>query len=196
MLRINNPVPIFLDRNGMLLDDGNIYIGTPNLDPETNPVAVFWDPGLTIPASQPIKTLGGVLVNGATPAFVYTAASDYSIKISDALNVQINYAPSIQSDLTSYQPLDADLTAIAALATTTFGRNLLTLANQAALVSAVGLPDALPKAGGTMTGDITRQGNGVYVYWSPSGLTSGRMFLTASAAADPTSLPGDIWLTY
>lgn len=37
-----------------------------------------------------------------------------------------------------YQPIDSDLTAIAALTTTTYGRALLTLANQAALVSAVG----------------------------------------------------------
>lgn len=37
-----------------------------------------------------------------------------------------------------YQPLDSGLTAIAALSTTSYGRNLLTLANQAALQSAVG----------------------------------------------------------
>lgn len=37
-----------------------------------------------------------------------------------------------------YQPLDSDLTAIAALSTTSFGRDLLTLANAAALLSAAG----------------------------------------------------------
>lgn len=37
-----------------------------------------------------------------------------------------------------YQPLDSDLTAIAALSTTSYGRALLTLANQAALQSAAG----------------------------------------------------------
>jgi hypothetical protein len=36
------------------------------------------------------------------------------------------------------QPLDSDLSAVAALATTAYGRNLLTLANQAGLQSAVG----------------------------------------------------------
>lgn len=36
------------------------------------------------------------------------------------------------------QPSDSDLTAVAALATTTFGRSLLTLADQAALLSAAG----------------------------------------------------------
>lgn len=38
----------------------------------------------------------------------------------------------------TYQPLDSDLTAIAALSTTAFGRALLTLADQAALTAAVG----------------------------------------------------------
>lgn len=38
----------------------------------------------------------------------------------------------------AYQPLDSDLTAIAALATTSFGRSLLALADAAALLSAAG----------------------------------------------------------
>lgn len=43
------------------------------------------------------------------------------------------------ADMQAYaQPLDSDLTAIAALSTTSYGRNLLTLANQAALQAAVG----------------------------------------------------------
>lgn len=47
----------------------------------------------------------------------------------------------LASDLglaSSYQPLDSDLTALAALSTTAFGRGLLELANQAALLSAAG----------------------------------------------------------
>lgn len=39
---------------------------------------------------------------------------------------------------TVYQPLDSDLSALAALTTTAFGRGLLELANQAALLSAAG----------------------------------------------------------
>jgi hypothetical protein len=44
--------------------------------------------------------------------------------------------------LTTYQPLDSDLTAIAALSTTSFGRALLTLASAAAGRSALGLGSA------------------------------------------------------
>lgn len=43
------------------------------------------------------------------------------------------------SNATLYQPLDSDLTAIAALTTTTFGRALLTYASEAAFKSAVNL---------------------------------------------------------
>lgn len=41
-------------------------------------------------------------------------------------------------DATAYQPLDSDLTAIAALTTTTFGRSLLTVADAAAARTAIG----------------------------------------------------------
>ena len=41
-------------------------------------------------------------------------------------------------DLSGLQPINSNLTAIAALSTTSYGRSLLTLANQAALQSAVG----------------------------------------------------------
>jgi hypothetical protein len=49
--------------------------------------------------------------------------------------------PAIGMFSADYQPLDSDLSAIAALATTVFGRNLLTLADSAALRSSVGLYD-------------------------------------------------------
>ena len=52
--------------------------------------------------------------------------------------------------LTDAQPLDSDLTAIAALSTTSYGRNLLTLANQAALAAAVGSNNATNVTSGTL----------------------------------------------
>jgi hypothetical protein len=49
------------------------------------------------------------------------------------------FPPAVDApDLSGYQPLDSDLTAIAALATTAYGRALLTLADQAALGASVG----------------------------------------------------------
>lgn len=57
-LRVN-PFEYFTDTNGDPLDDGYIYVGVANLDPETNPISVFYDSALTIPVAQPIRTVAG-----------------------------------------------------------------------------------------------------------------------------------------
>ena len=74
--------PYFVDKNGHALDFGYVYIGTENLDPETNPINVYWDSALTIPALQPLRTMGGFIVRAGTPTEIY-ANSNYSIKIKD-----------------------------------------------------------------------------------------------------------------
>lgn len=140
--KLVNPVPLFLDGRGALLDAGYVYLGTAGTDPETlaNRINVFWDKALTIPATQPLRTLGGVIVNGGNIGFVYFAEADFSISIRDADSELVAFIPSA-FDLggTSYQPLDSDLTAIAALATTSFGRSFLTLADAAAARALLGL---------------------------------------------------------
>lgn len=194
MQKLSNPIPLFLDARGMLLDGGQIYVGQPNADPQTNPVTVYWDSALTIAAEQPLRTVGGRIVNGAVPSSVFLAGDDYSMRILDYAGALVDYSPSVYASTDAFQPASPTLTLLAALSTTTFGRSLLALADQAALKTATGIPDPLPKAGGTMAGDIRRQGAGTYLYFTETGLTSGRVFRTANGAADPTSLPGDIWL--
>jgi len=80
---IRTPFPTFFDSNGETLENGYIYIGTAGLNPETNPIAVYYDKALTIPAVQPIRTLNGFPVNGNTPIGLYTAATSYSIKVNN-----------------------------------------------------------------------------------------------------------------
>lgn len=195
MTKLFNPEPIFLDARGNLMDGGHIYIGTANADPVTSPIACFWDNARTIPATQPLRTIGGLIVNGTTPASAFFAETDYSTTVNDSGGNLVYYAPSTYP-AGSYQPLDSDLTAIAALTTTAYGRALLTLANQGALQTAVGLPAALPLTGGTVTGNIVRSGAGVLPYWSDPLMTGGKIFITAVGASDPTSAPGDLWLVY
>jgi hypothetical protein len=79
---IKVPFPVFSDRNGLPVDDGNVYIGEAFMDAQTNPVAVYWDSGLTISASQPIKTSGGYFYRNGTPANVFVSG-DYSLKLCD-----------------------------------------------------------------------------------------------------------------
>ena len=190
MQKISNPVPIFIDARGTLIDNGNVYIGQANADPQTNPVQAYWDSALTIPATQPIKTLGGVLVNGTNPAQVFIAQSDYSMRLTDAFDTLVFYSPSVFVSGVSYQPLDSDLTTISGQTNTAYGLALLTLANQAALVTATGLT---PFTGGTVTTAITRQGSGVYAYGSDPAMTGMRIFKPLPVGStNPASQPGDI----
>lgn len=197
MQRLSSPLPYFLDARGALLDAGFVYIGTANQDPETHPLDLYMDAAESLPIAQPLRTLGGLVVSGMNAVPIFFAEADYSIRVRDANGEQVYYLPSaldVGGGGPSYQPLDSDLTAIAALTTTAYGRALLTLANQAALQAAVGLPAALALTGGTVTGNIVRSGAGVHVYHADSDMTGGRIYVTAAGDADPTSQPGDIWL--
>jgi hypothetical protein len=131
---IGNPVPLYLDSRGTLLDAGKIYVGVAGMDPEESPISVYWDAELTEEADQPLRTLGGRIVNGQNQAFVFAGDGDYSLRVRDADDVLVTNVVSV-ADVTggesggggTWQPLDSDLTAIAALVTTPFGRALLTL---------------------------------------------------------------------
>jgi hypothetical protein len=81
-LSVEPPFPVFADADGQPLEDGFINVGVVNLNPITNPIAVFFDAALTIPASQPIRTLGGYPVYQGTPTRFYVG-SDCSIQVKD-----------------------------------------------------------------------------------------------------------------
>lgn len=92
-LSVQVPYPVFYDRDGQPLDDGNIYIGVANLDPITNPLQVYYDEALTITASQPLVTSGGYVYRNGTPAQLYVNASDFSITVNDKKNLFIYNFP-------------------------------------------------------------------------------------------------------
>jgi parallel beta-helix repeat protein len=83
-LSVSVPFPVFQDRDGQPLDNGYIYIGVANLDAQTNPVQVYFDEALTIPAAQPLRTINGYVSNAGTPAQLYVNAVNFSIKLLDA----------------------------------------------------------------------------------------------------------------
>jgi hypothetical protein len=108
-------------------------------------------------------TLSGILSGNGLIVGTATAGTDYATPASVTAAQAAAQAAS--------QPVDSDLTAIAALATTVFGRALLTQADDAATRTTLGLGTAattaataydvagaaalmLPLAGGTMTGAI------------------------------------------
>ena len=86
---IYEPLPVFHDVDGTPLENGKVYIGTVNLDAKTNQVAAYWDEDLTMPVSQPIRTLNGYpsYQGAATP--IYTAEATFSLRTYDANDVPI-----------------------------------------------------------------------------------------------------------
>ena len=82
-LSIQPPYPAFAGADGLPLENGYIWVGTVNLSPQVNQIAVYWDSALTIAAAQPIRTLNGYPVYQGTPSRFY-AASDYSIQVLDS----------------------------------------------------------------------------------------------------------------
>ena len=92
LTQVTGPYPIFTDLDGSPLDDGYLYIGDANQDPETNPIQVFWDSALTIPATQPIRTNNGYAWRNGTPGLIYTAGA-FSITIRNKRNEFVLYSP-------------------------------------------------------------------------------------------------------
>ena len=80
-LIVEPPFEIFTDIDGQPLEAGYVWIGTANLDPQGNPITVYFDQALTIVAAQPLRTIGGYIVNSGTPAKIFVNAAAYSIRV-------------------------------------------------------------------------------------------------------------------
>jgi len=91
-LSIQPTYPIFTETDGLPLENGYIWIGTVNLDPQGNPINVYWDAALTILAPQPIRTINGYPSRSGTPARLYVN-SDYSIRVQDSKGSLVYSAP-------------------------------------------------------------------------------------------------------
>ena len=86
------PYPIFTDKNGDPLDAGYLYFGVVNLNPETNPIQVYYDSALTQPAAQPLRTSNGYVMRNGSPALIY-ANSQFSVTVRNKNNELVIYSP-------------------------------------------------------------------------------------------------------
>ncbi|MFA5898072.1 MAG: hypothetical protein WC829_03045 [Hyphomicrobium sp.] len=84
MIEVKTPAEQFFDLDGSALDGGFIYIGASGANPETTPVAVYWDKAGTIPATQPIGTVSGYPYRLGAAAKFYTATKNYSITVRNS----------------------------------------------------------------------------------------------------------------
>ena len=83
-LSIEVPFPVFQDRDGQPLENGYVWLGVANLNPQTNPIIAYFDKALTIPAAQPLRTINGYISNAGTPAQVYVDGVNFSILVQDS----------------------------------------------------------------------------------------------------------------
>ncbi len=91
MLPIESAFKVFTDRNGKPLENGYVYFGTPNQNPITSPITVYWDAAGTQPAAQPLRTVNGYIVRSGTPANVFVDVA-YSQLVQDNKRRQVFYA--------------------------------------------------------------------------------------------------------
>lgn len=110
MLATEAPFPQYFDLDGSPLDDGELYFGVANQNPEIAPIVVYWDAAGLQPAAQPIKTLNGYTVRAGTPALVY-AAVDYSLTAKNHRGARVYYSPTSVDYINSASVL-ADLNAL------------------------------------------------------------------------------------
>jgi len=94
---ITTPFPVFTGKDGTPLDAGYVFIGVENLEPITNPIVVYWDEALTIPALQPIRTINGYPSRSGTPSALY-ADANYSITVKDKNSVVAYSERSVSDD--------------------------------------------------------------------------------------------------
>jgi len=96
------PLPQFFDLNGLPLQNGSVYIGAANQNPETSPVSVFWDSSYTQPAQQPLRVVNGMVSRSGTVAQVYVSG-DYSMTVKNAAGAQVFYARTSEEYSTGQQ---------------------------------------------------------------------------------------------
>lgn len=95
MSQLQTPLEQFNDTSGVPLNNGYVYVGSENLNPEISPIVVYWDADLTIPAAQPLRTSGGYIVRNGIAARVYTAVERYSITVRTSQGALVTHQSSI-----------------------------------------------------------------------------------------------------
>jgi len=166
---INPPFPIFNDVDGNPLEDGFIYIGTENLNAETNLISVYWDADLTIPAAQPIRTLGGYPSRAGTPARIF-ANSNYSITVRNK-NGTFIYSSASVTDIFSADLVDFVQSGTGAVARTSQSkmREIISVADFGTVADGITDDSAAINAASLHASTIASVYNGYVMLFFPPG---------------------------
>lgn len=94
-LTIIQPFPQFFDLNGTPLDNGYVYIGVAGDNPETAPLATYWDEALTQLAQQPLRTVNGYIARNGTPSAAFIGADSFACLTKNSARSSVLYSPSV-----------------------------------------------------------------------------------------------------
>lgn len=92
-----NPINQFFDLNGSPLNNGKLYFGEANKDPEQFPIQMYWDDAGLVPALQPIRTTSGYPVRTGSAAILY-CGTKYSLRVRNKSDVQVFYVADAGSE--------------------------------------------------------------------------------------------------
>ena len=178
ILSVYQSYPLFFDKAGNPLDDGDIYVGTAGSNAVDNQVQAYFDNAKTIAASQPISTNAGYPINPATGAraMIFVDSTDYSLVVRDKNGVTI-VEENNMTDLTykSASASDDNATDIAtntaniATNTTNISTNTSNISTNttklAGIEAGADVTDAtnVAAAGATMDTDTSLSGNGYFL---------------------------------
>jgi hypothetical protein len=99
----NKIIEQWVDIDGLPLENGKLYFGSQNQNPETNPVSIFYDEALTQPAAQPVRTTGGFAVyqGTGTPTNIFVSVPEYSLTVRDENDALVYTARTVVLSLES-----------------------------------------------------------------------------------------------
>ncbi len=117
-LSIQVPFPVFQDRDGQPLDNGYVWIGVANLNPQTNPVVAYYDAALTIVAAQPLRTINGYVSRAGTPAQIYVDGVSFSILVQDSKGSMVYSFPDGSGISSNASGITYDPAGVGAVSTT------------------------------------------------------------------------------
>lgn len=174
--------------NSALLSGAKLYwyiAGT------TTATDTFSDPDMTTANANPVLADA----NGRFPA-IWLAEGDYKYILTSASGSPAS--PIITQD--DFRA-DGEIPSFdAGLLDFLAGNEPLDIANggtgQTSAANAIAALGGLPTTGGTMTGNIVRNGQGVHHFWITAALNSGGWALTPAADSDPTTQAGQVWAKY
>ena len=193
-LSVSAPFVTFVGLNGLPLEDGRIFVGAAGQNPETNPIAVYWDDALTQPAAQPLKTLAGYISRNGTPSQLYVGADNYSIVVKNKRGVVV-YTSLFANPLGNLQTQLAESTGATLVGATRPGTGTATTVQALFGELAVSSISDLLVAAPTRTVQVLRyhsgvEGGGGCFFWDA---TKSRALHNGGTVIDPTRVFPSDW---